>query len=134
MNPSDIQKFEARLSVAGEPYLVITLTRSGTINRMHLSEAGVPALSMGRTTENWFEQVIADFTPELLQEAGRYEIPITAGQPCELTVVLSNDSEETGFAFTYGSESMGPPEEIVDIVEKAMDLTEEWFETQQRRF
>jgi hypothetical protein len=62
---------------------------------------------------------------------GRYEVPDQQGDPCVLDVLLRfTDGSEDGFGFAYGSESMGPPGEIVDVVVRAVEATEPWYQQQ----
>ena len=42
------------------------------------------------------------------------------------------DGTEDGFGFSYGSESQGPPNEIVRFVYAAVEATESWFQSQKK--
>ncbi|MEL6194636.1 MAG: hypothetical protein AAFR66_21430, partial [Bacteroidota bacterium] len=50
------------------------------------------------------------------------------GDTAHFSITLSSETEETGFAFTYGTTSQGPPEELVEWVSLAVELTQGWFE------
>ncbi len=133
MEITAVDRLEIRLAVNRETLLMILLTEGGSVNRLNMSEEGIPVFSMGRTEATWFQEVMALFTPEMMELSGRYEYPDPQGDPCELVITLSSGEEETGFAFLYGSESVGPPEEMIQVVELATDLTEAWFEEQQAK-
>ena len=88
---------------------------------------------MGHTEEPLFEQLVAEMEPEWEEMTGRYEMPEQKGEACELTISLEGDELDTGFQFTFGSESAGPPEELLDWVEGAVAISQEWWEDQRNR-
>jgi hypothetical protein len=50
---------------------------------------------------------------DMFEFLGRYDLPEKEGLPCQLTIELSfTNADNDGFAFNYGSESEGPPQEI----------------------
>lgn len=122
-----------KLTIAGADVLAITLTREGTLNRLGDGETMPPPLFMGRTEEPLFAAFLGQLSPELLELTGRYTYPNPQGDRCELSIALSGAEIETGFAFSYGTDSEGPPEEIVELVEYALDLTDPWYEAQLAR-
>jgi hypothetical protein len=124
-----IDQLEIKLTVAAEVYLQIVMMRNGMVNRRgDGNHAGGP-LVMGRPEEPIFEAYLQAIPPELLAEAGRYELPDQQGDPSELIISFKGEGIDTGFAFRYGSASMGPPEEFVELVDLALELTEEWYQT-----
>lgn len=130
---TQLTQVHLKLTVDDSDILAITLTQQGTVNRLGDGETQPPQLVMGRTEEPLFADFVTQLTPELLELTGRYTYPDPQGERCELTIALSGPEIDTGFAFTYGSESEGPPEEIVALVEYALDLTDPWYETQLAR-
>lgn len=135
-NPLEsIERVELKLKVAEAVYLHIVLTRSGMVNRRGNGEAPDGPLAMGRPEVTIFEQwllSLAEVDPHL-EHTGRYEMPDQAGDPTELIISLSGENLDQGYAFRYGSESMGPPEEFVALTDLALDLTEEWYLDQTQR-
>ncbi|MEM7660308.1 MAG: hypothetical protein AAF399_29650 [Bacteroidota bacterium] len=118
--------------VDGQQVLMIYLSRSGAINRLGdgQAEPEVTQLCMGRVAEPWLEEWLGQLDPAWLEQAGRYTMPDPKGKMCTLAIALEGEDLDTGFAFTYGSESMGPPEEMVQLVDVALELTDEWYEDQ----
>ncbi|MDP5172565.1 MAG: hypothetical protein NWR72_20150 [Bacteroidia bacterium] len=111
--------------------LSILLTASGQVNRMG-DGTGDPASAgvfMGTTEEPLFEEWISLLDEELMEMAGRYEFPDPMGTKCKLTIALEGNDESTGFEFVYGIDSLGPPEEIMELVHAAVDLTESWWDS-----
>ena len=120
-----------KLESDGKQILNIFFSDSGAINRVgDGSNELISRFFMGRTEEPLFQAFIENFSDDLLKMVGRYEFPNPQGELCSLTITLEGDEVETGFEFTYGSESDGPPEEIVDLVNLALDLTDPWYKEQ----
>lgn len=117
-----------KLEVDGETELMIFLSKSGTINRLGGEEEGAKRnkrMQMGRTEEPLFETWLEGMEPSMLDMAGRYTLPDhDKGQKCYLELALSGDEVDTGFAFEYGSEGMGPPEEILELVNRLVAVTD----------
>lgn len=124
-----IDQIEIKLTVADEVYLQIVMMRNGMINRLGDGNEADGALAMGKPEEPIFDAYLQAIPTELFAEAGRYELPDQRGDSSELVISFSGDGVDTGFAFRYGSESMGPPEEFVELVDLALELTEEWYQT-----
>jgi hypothetical protein len=85
---------------------------------------------MGTTQKPLFKKLIQSIDKKVFELTGRYELPYEQGEHIHLTIHCKGDDLDTGFEFSYGSESMGPPEEILAIVEKAVELTDAWYEEQ----
>ena len=99
------------------------------VNRRGNGNEADGAMVMGRPEEPIFEQLLAAIPPELFDGAGRYALPEPQGDPSELRLSFTGPDLDTGFAFQYGSESMGPPDEFVELVELALELTEDWYQS-----
>lgn len=129
---NNIQQIYIKLEAEEETVLSLMLSASGAINRMG-DGSGDPEVGrffMGNTREPLFRQLIQSIDPKVFELAGRYELPYEAGEHIQLTIHCKGEKLDTGFDFSFGSESMGPPEEILAIVEKAVELTDEWYEQQ----
>ena len=132
---ADIKAVYISLEIVGESALFILLAADGSINRMGTGAHGNTEkdLFIGMTEDPLFDQLMEKLSDEMLGHMGGYDVPEKDGSLCELKIGLSFASEEEdGFAFRYGSESQGPPHEIVELVLAAIELTEPWFEEQKQ--
>ncbi|MEM8901690.1 MAG: hypothetical protein AAGC85_26515 [Bacteroidota bacterium] len=132
ISKDQIQQIHIQLSINEQDLLRIMLSTSGAINRMGDGslEDSSPAFFMGRTEEPFYEELMEAFSEDWLVNTGRYEFEDRTGDTAHFSITLSSEAEETGFAFTYGTTSQGPPEELVEWVSLAVELTQEWFEEQ----
>ena len=124
------------LKINGDTALFILLAEDGTVNRMgngSLTNSD-HEMYIGRQPEPLFARFIDRITPQMLEHQGAYELPNRVGANCELTLLLGyRDSKRSaGFKFIYGSESQGPPPEIVELVRYAAEVTTPWHEQQKR--
>lgn len=129
---NQIQQVYIKLEAEDETVLSLMLSATGSLNRMG-DGSGDPEVGrffMGTTQEPYFKQLIQSINQKVFELAGRYELPYEGGEHVHLTIHCKGDQLDTGFEFTFGSESMGPPEEILAIVEKAVELTDPWYEEQ----
>ncbi|MEM9935959.1 MAG: hypothetical protein AAF824_20200 [Bacteroidota bacterium] len=135
LTKEQLQQVHIQLQVNEQDLLRIMLSSSGAINRMGDGslEDKSPAFFMGRTEDNLFEQLVEAFENNWLVGTGRYEFEARTGDTALLSIALSSETEETGFAFTYGTTSAGPPEELVAWVSLAIELTQAWFDEQYAR-
>jgi hypothetical protein len=132
---AQIESVHIQWECGGTLLLSLYMSRSGAVNRAGSGD-GDPARAlpcMGRSSESLFEQWIEALSSELLAHAGRYEFAERQGEDCQLTLTLGGEAFETGFAFRYGTESQGPPEEIAELVSEAIRLTDPWYEEQLSR-
>jgi len=131
-NQDDIVAIMVRLLVAGEESLFITLGDDGSITRMGTGKVGNRdrELFVGRTGEAMFQRLRQQIGPELLSWLGQQlEDPQPRGQICELTVALKYaDGRESATAWRYGTESQGPPPEVVQFVIESINTTNPWYE------
>jgi len=134
MKKTDIQRLLMKMSVGEDQVLSLMVSRSGTLNRMGDGDPGSPVreLVLGKTEEPLFEELLAAIPDEWMAHTGRYEMPDIAGARCELSVALEGETEETGFAFTFGTQSDGAPEEFVELVEMAMEMTDDWYQANRK--
>ncbi|MFK7968942.1 MAG: hypothetical protein AB8F95_01175 [Bacteroidia bacterium] len=127
-----ISTISLKLEVAGKTELMVYVTRSGTINRLGGGDSDTPeAMCMGRTEDPIVEDWSSSLDDSLLEMTGRYTMPdAEKGKACYLELALEGEGLDTGFAFNYGSEGMGPPEEIINLVDLLATLTDPWYEAQ----
>ena len=131
----NIDRIYIKMEVEGQEVLIINLTRSGGISRMGDGSGEKETLyfAMGRSEEPLLKEWLKSLDDEMLSFVGRYEYPHPKGKICHLSIGLEGNELDTGFAFVYGDESEGPPEEIFHLVENAVLLTDPWYEDQQDR-
>ena len=129
---SKIQQIYIKLEAEEETVLSLMLSASGSLNRMGdgSGDSEFGRFFMGNTQKPLFKKLIQSINPKVFELAGRYELPYESGEHINLTIHCKGDDLDTGFEFSFGSESMGPPEEILAIVEKAVELTDGWYEEQ----
>lgn len=126
-------KVFAKLEVKGETELMVMLAKSGAVNRMGGMDDDHNPFCIGTSEESLFEAFMAEVPSELDEMTGRYTFPDPKGDLCMLTLALSGENLDTGFEFTYGSESEGPPEEVIALIEVLLDLTDDWYNEQRER-
>ena len=121
------------LEIDGTPSLFILLANDGSINRMgpgsvHNTEHD---MYIGVIDNKPFQKVRAKIPADWLDQSGRFEQPNRMGPECELTIGLRRtDGEDVIIQILYGAESEGPPEDVVDFVSTAVDLTANWTRKQ----
>lgn len=132
MNIDQIKSVHIVLEVESESVLSIKMTASGQVNRMGdgSGEREQSGWFLGSTEEPLFAEWATLLNTDLMELTGRYEYPDPEGEKCKLTISLEGDGESTGFEFSYGSDSMGPPEEILELVNAAADVTDDWWQSQ----
>lgn len=117
----------------GELVLVVLLSREGSINRMgdlYYPPRGDP-WHIGRVEEPLFDSLLEVVTDDMLLYAGRYEVPERLGMECECKIVFgTKEGGVTGFDILYGTESQGPPGELLTVIARAMELTDNWWKAQ----
>ena len=135
INKKDIQQIYFRLSSEGRPYFSLMLSSTGSINRMGNgnSEEAFPQMAMGNIGPELFQELIDQIPEDWFSWAGRYTMPEQKGSREQLHIAFSSQQAETGFEFDYGSDSEGPPDELVSLTEYAISLTEEWYDEQLSR-
>lgn len=128
---TEIENVHFSLTVNDEQVLAIRFAKSGALNRMGDGSDDPKAriILMKRVEEPIFDQLIAALSDELLALVGRYSYPDPQGDLSKLLITLEgSEDKETGFEFVYGADSVGPPEEIIDFVEYAVELSDPYWE------
>ena len=129
MQVSSIARINIKWQVEETVMLRISLSQSGAISRAGDGESDqlTSRMYMGRIETEIFDALIAKFDPKWIEEAGRYTMPQAAGQHCCLTLSFEAESDELGVEFIYQSEGHGPPEDLVEFVELALSLSDDWY-------
>lgn len=132
----DVAALSINLDVNEKSSLFILLSADGTINRMGTGTLGNTEheLFIGRTDPAIFEAVRSHVPERMLQSLGqRFQHQNPRGTPCKLTISFQfKDGTLDGFAFLYGSESEGVPNEVADLVTAATHETDPWYENFKR--
>lgn len=131
LSKAEIEHVHISLTVNDEQVLALRFSQNGTLNRM--GDGGddpkMRLMFMKRVEEPVFDHLIEGLSVELLALVGRYTYPEPKGDLTQLVITLEGgENEETGFEFVYGSDSTGPPEEIIDFVEYAVELSDPYWE------
>ena len=110
--------------------LIISCSRSKSLSRLGDASLVFPPspIQMGKVEEPLFEHLSQIIAPEWFEFSGRYEFPNIRENRQTLTIQFTGDTLDTGFEFTFGEGSEGPPEDIVEFVEIAIELTEPWYQ------
>lgn len=130
MKPFPLKRIEIRLEIGESRALHLMLSDSGAINRMGDGSGDKAPLAMGRTEPALFAEIAATIPPEWWEMAGRYILPDQKGSPCQLEIALGGEDQETGIGFSFGSQSDGPPADIMNWVDAVLAATEPWYESQ----
>ena len=129
-----IMQIFIKWEVDGESILNLMVSKSGAINRMGSVDGQTKGkLAMGTTDAPLFENMLEGILQEWLEHAGRYTMPNPKGKAAELSIAFSGDELDLGIAFTYGTQSDGPPEDIIEYVEYALEITDPWYEEQTQK-
>jgi hypothetical protein len=122
-----------QLTIGQYPALFLALAEDGTVTRggsgtVNEAERNV---YMGTTTEPLLERLKKSIEPWWFNAPGPHVMDIAHGKPCELSLMfLGPAAGPWTLQFHYGSESAGPPAEIMSFVEQAITLTEPWYSKQ----
>lgn len=132
MTPESIKAIMVTLDADQGRALFIVLTDDQSVNRLGTGAVNNDEndLFIGKTDDPLFLQLRAMVRPEWLQHFGRYDIPSKVGSICKLTLLFKFAAEEGGIEFSYGSDSQGPPGDIVHFVTEAVRLTDPWYARQ----
>jgi hypothetical protein len=105
----------------------VLLDKAGSINRLG---DGTPSqadktLYIGVVREPLFDELMDVVPDPIFRYAGRMEVRERRGVECLLTeAFFHKDGRVIPFEVLYGSESQGPPSELVTIVKRAIELTD----------
>ena len=122
-----------RLAIDGEDALYVMAYKDGRIERLG---KGTPDNAesqtlVGRTTDPLFERLCLKVNPAWFGHGGTHQQPGVRGKNCELTLSFQfTDKHEVGVTYLYGSDSKGPPRDVVEFVTYAAHVTNPWYEAQ----
>ena len=131
LTKAEIENVHISLVVNEEQVLALRVSKNGALNRMGdgSDDPKMRLMFMKRIEEPLFDRLMEILSVDLLSMVGRYTFPDPKGDHTQLLITLEGDNEaETGFEFVYGSDSEGPPEEIIDFVEYAVELSDPYWE------
>ncbi|QDT89647.1 hypothetical protein [Gimesia algae] len=121
------------LECDGDQVLFILLIDDGTINRMGTGaeENEEQDLYIGKSDTAAFQAVRSICSPVIDAWIGGFGDPDAAGKPCKLLVGFQTTAgEESLSQWEYGTESKGPPAEVVAVVKHAVQATAGWYAEQ----
>jgi hypothetical protein len=132
VKPEDITGMAMSLKVDEELSLFAMLTADGSINRLGTGtlentekEMFIGVISDPKPFQNFRAQI----SPDLFKWIGGRADPNPKGKVCELTIYLFlPNKEELVIYFKYGSQSIGPPPEVRQLVIATIELTDPWYE------
>jgi hypothetical protein len=125
-----------RLVIDGNDALFIMSYRDGRMQRLG---DGSPDNTeqqtlIGTTGEPVFERLCLKVNPNWFGHGGTHQQPGVRGKNCELTLSFQfTDKQEIGLTYLYGSESKGPPRDVVEFVTYAAHVTNGWYESQKQK-
>ena len=131
LTKAEIENVHISLVVNEEQVLALRISKNGALNRMGdgSDDPKMRLMFMKRIEEPLFDRLMEILSVDLLSMVGRYTFPDPKGDLTQLLITLEGDNDtETGFEFVYGSDSEGPPEEIIDFVEYAVELSDPYWE------
>lgn len=133
--PEDVVGVLITLYVETEQVLFILLTADGAVNRMGTGAVDnqEKRLFIAQSSGEMFEDLKSRIQRDSMQWEGGYRAPEQTGKTCCLTVGFMNDQgEQSVCKFQYGSESQGPPNDLCDLVMAAIEITDPWYQEQNR--
>ncbi|MEM8889860.1 MAG: hypothetical protein AAGD28_17930 [Bacteroidota bacterium] len=131
LTKAEIENVHISLVVNEEQVLALRVSKNGALNRMGdgSDDPKMRLMFMKRIEEPLFDRLMEILSVDLLSMVGRYTFPDPKGDHTQLLITLEGENDsETGFEFVYGSDSEGPPEEIIDFVEYAVELSDPYWE------
>ncbi|MEL6251744.1 MAG: hypothetical protein AAFR87_07025 [Bacteroidota bacterium] len=131
LTKAEIENVHISLVVNEEQVLALRVSKNGALNRMGdgSDDPKMRLMFMKRIEEPLFDRLMEILSVDLLSMVGRYTFPDPKGDHTQLLITLEGENDaETGFEFIYGSDSDGPPEEIIDFVEYAVELSDPYWE------
>jgi hypothetical protein len=130
-----ISEFMIKLEIGGEISLFLLMVNDGKINRMGTGEADniEKKLFVGSIHPMIFSEFMTCVDEETLQSPGSFRLDGRNGKECQLLVMFKAGTESLKFEFIFNAESEGPPEDICIWIERAVEITDEWYELQKKR-
>jgi len=129
-NINDINSIQIILQADDRLLLHIVLSRGGTVQRLGTGtlDNNERDLLSGVIGIETFDEVLQLLPADLLLTDASYSDPNLRGTRIGLSIALIADEWECSFQMIYGSESEGPPNDVVAFVSAARNLTEKWYQ------
>lgn len=132
LKPEDVTGVAMSLNVDENPSLFVLLAADGSINRLGTGaiDSAEKDMCIGVLSDaEPFQNLRAQISPDLFKWVGGRADPALKGRVCELTIrlFLLNKEERTIY-FKYGSESIGPPPEVTQLVLAIVAVTNPWYQ------
>lgn len=126
----EVERIQIILQTEAHLLLHINLASDGTIERLGSGRLDNDefALVSGVTDKAIFDEMLKSLPEEFLESEGNYSDPNLRGQRLGLSITLMVNGNEHSFQMIYGSESEGPPDDVVAFVMAAKELTESWYQ------
>jgi len=120
------------LHESGLQRLFLMLSSDGTIRRSGNGSAGCLDTSMHIGKDDGTAFAMAkSLATDIQQWIGSYVAPEQCGDLCHLVIGLkASDGSEEISEWEYGSQSEGPPPEIIRFVQVLVATTDRWHESQ----
>ncbi|MCS6934560.1 MAG: hypothetical protein NZM35_05345 [Chitinophagales bacterium] len=129
-----IDKILITLEVGGRTALFILLDKYGNIHRKGNGNPNdnTQSLQAGVSRQGHFDALMMTIDESIFQYAGVMRMPGIQGEECRLSIIFNGNNGEVdyGFRVVYGSESVGPPAELAQILINAVKITEPWYQEQ----
>ena len=127
-----IDKVLITLEVGDRTSLFILLGRDGTIHRKgNGSLTSELPLHMGISGQRHFDALMMTINEAIFNYTGVIRNPNPVGALSTLTLIFQGPREvDFSFRVIYGSDSEGPPQELIEILINAVKLTEAWYQEQ----
>ena len=126
----DVTLVTISLDIDEQPSLFILFAEEGLVNRMGNGSVDDidRRLYFGKTQESEFQRFMERVPEEVFASPGWYTLPPEhKGKECKLALAFTlKDGQVTGIGFSYGSESIGPPPWVGDLVYHGVALSETW--------
>ena len=129
-NSHEIQRIQIVLQAEERLLLHLVLSSDGTIQRLGSGRLDNEEFTLvnGVADKALFDAVLKSLPEEFLESEGSYSDPNLRGQRLGLSITLMVNGGEHSFHIVYGSESEGPPDDVVAFVMSAKELTESWYQ------
>jgi hypothetical protein len=133
----NLESIQISLDANKRTYVYIRLSEDGTINRMgngsvHETQ---PVMIAGRVSTPVFRSFMDQLSDHVFDRFGDLMAPGPwKGDPGKLTFVFRVKTGEVfSVSFSYGLESVGPPQVYRDAIVTALKLTEDWYQREKSK-
>ncbi len=130
MDSDQIEAVTISLTAGERQLLFISASRDGALHRKGTARLRDPDmdLAVGHTDDPVFADIVAALPDDFTDNLGTFALPEQEGTPMLLRILLSTADGDREMAISYGSDSLGPPEDIVRFVLQARAFTDPWYQ------